>query len=148
MAVTVCRALLDCYSHPWQSAADMPHMHVSRHVIRVLGIMLLTKVCHQRGSVRLPFCFTLLNFVQCSDVRGIHCFAGGEDLLSDSGDINALTDALPKEQIAQVLIEQSYAHLDFVWGMDAHTLIYPSVKRLLNKYSSGHNGYQAAASMS
>ena len=61
---------------------------------------------------------------------------GGEDLLSDSRDIDALTNALPKERIAQVLIEQSYEHLDFVWGMDAQILIYPSVIRLLSKYSS------------
>ena len=75
----------------------------------------------------------------------MNCVAGGADLLSDSGDIDALTNALPKEQIAQVLIEQSYAHLDFVWGMDAHALIYPSVKRLLNKYSNGHNNHRASA---
>jgi lysosomal acid lipase/cholesteryl ester hydrolase len=56
-------------------------------------------------------------------------------LLSDSRDIDALTSALPKEFVAQVLIEQSYEHLDFVWGMDAHILIYPSVKRLLTRYS-------------
>lgn len=76
----------------------------------------------------------------------INCFAGGADLLSDSGDIDALTNALPKELIAQVLIEQSYAHLDFLWGMDAHALIYPSVKRLLSKYSTGHNNLWASAS--
>jgi len=56
-------------------------------------------------------------------------------LLSDSRDIDALTSALPEDYIAQVLIEQSYEHLDFVWGMDAHILIYPSVKRLLTRYS-------------
>lgn len=66
----------------------------------------------------------------------VHCYAGGQDLLSDSRDIDALTDALPKDKVVEVLIEQSYAHLDFVWGMDAHTLLYPSVKRLLNKYAS------------
>ena len=86
-----------------------------------------------------------MHFSTCSS-KGIHCCAGGEDLLSDSGDIGALTDALPKEQIAQVLIEQSYAHLDFVWGMDAHVLIYPSVKRLLKKYSSQHDSQWASAS--
>lgn len=56
-------------------------------------------------------------------------------MLSDSRDIDSLTSALPKDYIAQVLIEQSYEHLDFVWGMDAHILIYPSVKRLLTQYS-------------
>ena len=55
--------------------------------------------------------------------------------MSDSRDIDALTNALPKEYIAEVLIEPSYEHLDFVWGMDAHILIYPSVKRLLQRYS-------------
>lgn len=66
----------------------------------------------------------------------IAIFSGGEDLLSDSRDIDALTNALPREYIAEVLIEQSYEHLDFVWGMDAHVLIYPSVMRLLKHYSS------------
>ena len=56
-------------------------------------------------------------------------------MLSDSRDIEALTNALPKDFIAQVLIEPSYEHLDFVWGMDAHVLIYPSIKRLLSRYS-------------
>ena len=61
--------------------------------------------------------------------------AGGADLLSDSRDIDALTSALPPEYLAEVLIEPSYEHLDFVWGMDAHVLIYPSIRRLLQRYS-------------
>lgn len=61
--------------------------------------------------------------------------AGGADLLSDSRDIDALISALPAEHVAEVLIEPSYEHLDFVWGMDAHVLIYPSIKRLLQKYT-------------
>lgn len=60
--------------------------------------------------------------------------AGGADLLSDSQDIDALTNALPKEMITKVLIEESYEHLDFVWGMDAHVLIYPVIKRLLQQF--------------
>ena len=64
------------------------------------------------------------------------CFnAGGADLLSDSRDIDALTSGLPPEYLAEVLIEPSYEHLDFVWGMDARILIYPSIKRLLQHYS-------------
>lgn len=62
--------------------------------------------------------------------------AGGADLLSDSEDIDALTSALPKEMVKKVLIEESYEHLDFVWGMDAHVLIYPVIKRLLQDFSS------------
>lgn len=128
-------------------------MQVSRHVI--VSRLLLT-------NESIPLCFlsmavTCICFGPCStpltvvhvataSYKGVNGFAGGEDLLSDSSDIDALTNALPKEQIAQVLIEQSYEHLDFVWGMDAHTLIYPSVKRLLDTYSSGHNSYRASAS--
>lgn len=78
-------------------------------------------------------------------LKQLHFFAGGQDLLSDSRDIDALTNALPKEKVVEVLIERSYAHLDFVWGMDAHTLLYPSVKRLLNRYSGQHNSQSASA---
>lgn len=62
--------------------------------------------------------------------------AGGADLLSDSQDIDALTSALPKDMLVKVLIEESYEHLDFVWGMDAHILIYPSIKKLLLQFSN------------
>ena len=62
--------------------------------------------------------------------------AGGADLLSDSQDIDALTNALPKDMVVKVLIEESYEHLDFVWGMDAHILIYPSIKKLLLQFSN------------
>ncbi|KAL3137660.1 hypothetical protein ABBQ38_004935 [Trebouxia sp. C0009 RCD-2024] len=72
-------------------------------------------------------------------------FSGGQDLLSDSRDIDALTNALPKEKVVEVLIEESYAHLDFVWGMDAHTLLYPSVKRLLTRYSGQYDSQWASA---
>lgn len=61
---------------------------------------------------------------------------GGADLLSDSQDIDALTGALPHDMIVKVLIEESYEHLDFVWGMDAHVLIYPVIKRLLQQYAN------------
>ena len=56
-------------------------------------------------------------------------------MLSDSEDIQALTAALPKDMIAKVLIEESYEHLDFVWGMDAHILIYPTIQKLLHQFA-------------
>ena len=70
--------------------------------------------------------------------------AGGADLLSDSQDIDALTNALPKDMVVKVLIEESYEHLDFVWGIDAHILIYPSIKKLLLQFSNSSSTVRLA----
>eukprot|EP00877_Chromochloris_zofingiensis_P012454 jgi/Chrzof1/7462/Cz02g24260.t1_LIP1[v5.2] len=60
-------------------------------------------------------------------------FTGGKDRLSDPVDLELLLEALPHRHILQWHEEPAYEHLDFVWGLNAHTRIYGDVLRLLKK---------------
>jgi len=64
----------------------------------------------------------------------IALFSGGQDALADPTDVAALTPLL--KNVVYNHIEPSYAHLDFVWGVNAHTLIYPQVVEYIGKYAS------------
>ena len=61
--------------------------------------------------------------------------AGSEDLLSDARDIGSLTEALSPQALAFVSVQQSYAHLSFTWGTDAHLVLYPTLLKLLRQYT-------------
>eukprot|EP00891_Asterochloris_glomerata_P003135 jgi/Astpho2/3135/Aster-03418 len=65
----------------------------------------------------------------------IALFSGSEDLLSDARDIGSLTEALSPEALAFVSVQQSYAHLSFTWGTDAHLVLYPTILKLLRQYT-------------
>eukprot|EP01102_Stenamoeba_stenopodia_P010847 TRINITY_DN3303_c0_g1_i1.p1 TRINITY_DN3303_c0_g1~~TRINITY_DN3303_c0_g1_i1.p1 ORF type:complete len:420 (-),score=90.59 TRINITY_DN3303_c0_g1_i1:81-1340(-) len=67
----------------------------------------------------------------------IGLFYGGNDDLADTTDVEALISQLPS--IPFVLYEPTYAHLDFLLGMDAHIKIYPDVLKLLNTYNPVNN---------
>lgn len=76
-------------------------------------------------------------------------FSGGYDDLADKEDFYRLVSELPRSSIIYqnyqeqyvhssidyLTIPLSYAHLDFVWGMDCNEKIYPHVTRLLREYS-------------
>eukprot|EP01116_Phalansterium_solitarium_P006509 TRINITY_DN18834_c0_g1_i1.p2 TRINITY_DN18834_c0_g1~~TRINITY_DN18834_c0_g1_i1.p2 ORF type:complete len:391 (+),score=140.83 TRINITY_DN18834_c0_g1_i1:88-1260(+) len=63
-------------------------------------------------------------------------FTGTNDDLADPTDVQWLLQALPASN-KPVLVhnEDSYEHLDFVWGMDAHVKIYPLLVEYAQKYS-------------
>jgi len=63
-------------------------------------------------------------------------FTGSLDDLADPADVQILLNDLPSGN-KPVLVhnEPTYEHLDFTWGIDAHTKIYPSVIQLAQKYS-------------
>eukprot|EP00803_Ostreobium_quekettii_P011451 evm.model.scf_833.3 EVM.evm.TU.scf_833.3 scf_833:21555-22907(-) len=63
----------------------------------------------------------------------IALFSGGRDILADQLDVQLLLEALPDDSVVFHHEEPSYAHLDFTWGMNAHSLIYPKVAELLEQ---------------
>jgi pimeloyl-ACP methyl ester carboxylesterase len=63
-------------------------------------------------------------------------FSGGKDDLADPTDVAVLLNQLPSNIVVFKNEQPSYSHLDFVWGMDAQTLIYPDVVSLVKQYSS------------
>ncbi|PRP79214.1 lysosomal acid lipase/cholesteryl ester hydrolase-like [Planoprotostelium fungivorum] len=65
-------------------------------------------------------------------------FTGSNDPLSDVTDDKLLAQILPEDNKPVFwLNEPTYDHLDFVWGVDAHKLIYPDLLRLIKKYNPG-----------
>jgi len=61
-------------------------------------------------------------------------FYGGQDWLADPQDCAVLLSDLP--HVVYDNFQESYAHMDFVWGLDAHQLIYPNVTLLAQKYAT------------
>jgi len=68
----------------------------------------------------------------------IALYSGGQDELADPVDVADLVASLEESNKNLVLHKQIplYAHLDFLWAVDAATLIYPQVLELLNKYAA------------
>jgi len=60
-------------------------------------------------------------------------YYGGLDALADPTDVAHLIPLL--KNVVYSYYEPYYAHLDFVWGVDANTKIYPTVVQLLKKYN-------------
>jgi lysosomal acid lipase/cholesteryl ester hydrolase len=58
-------------------------------------------------------------------------FTGGQDALADPKDVAQLIQALPSSTVIAHLDVPSYAHLDFAWGYDAATYVYPKAIELL-----------------
>jgi pimeloyl-ACP methyl ester carboxylesterase len=64
-------------------------------------------------------------------------FYGGNDYLSDADtDVQQIIKEASPGVIVHVQRIEEYAHLDFVWGVDAHLKIYPQVTALLKKYAA------------
>ncbi|XP_033107826.1 lysosomal acid lipase/cholesteryl ester hydrolase-like [Anneissia japonica] len=60
-------------------------------------------------------------------------YSGGEDWLADPTDVDDVTPRL--KNVVRNLRLQDYDHLDFVWGMDAASRLYPDVLAMLKKYA-------------
>jgi len=59
-------------------------------------------------------------------------FSGGNDSLADPSDVAVIASLL--KNVVYSHFEPTYAHLDFVWGVNACTKIYPQVLELIQKY--------------
>jgi lysosomal acid lipase/cholesteryl ester hydrolase len=64
-------------------------------------------------------------------------FSGTMDALADPIDVARLLKELPAASIVASVVLPNYAHMDFVWGIDAATRVYPSVIAVIRKYSGG-----------
>lgn len=62
-------------------------------------------------------------------------FVGGNDSLATPLDVLKLVSELPSVQYHKLV--DYYNHLDFVWGEDAETVIYPDVVEFFKKYVPG-----------
>jgi len=64
-------------------------------------------------------------------------FTGTRDPLADPTDVKMLAEVIPDDNKPMFwLNEPSYQHLDFIWGENAHELIYPDVMKIIAKYKS------------
>jgi pimeloyl-ACP methyl ester carboxylesterase len=61
-------------------------------------------------------------------------FWGGNDALADPQDVAHILSQLPASTVVANVSLPTFAHLDFVWGLDAHRLVYSQVLSLIGKY--------------
>ena len=66
-------------------------------------------------------------------LQRIQVCAGSDDILSTPEDIELLTEALPAHAVLEHKQYHGLAHIDFTWGMHAHTTVYPDVLRMLKR---------------
>ena len=65
--------------------------------------------------------------------------SGGVDALADPTDVARMVSELPAAAVVDHIYEANYAHMDFVWGLDAAARIYPRILRHIARYSRGSN---------
>ena len=62
---------------------------------------------------------------------------GGADTLGDNTDVvHTLIDSISPQYLVAKTFVPEYAHLDFVWGEDAHNRIYPQLVDVLRQFTS------------
>ncbi|EGC34482.1 hypothetical protein DICPUDRAFT_7687, partial [Dictyostelium purpureum] len=64
----------------------------------------------------------------------IALFSGTLDELADPLDVKQLVGELPPQTILDWTIIDNYAHLDYVWALDANILIYPKILNYFNNF--------------
>ena len=60
-------------------------------------------------------------------------FYGGHDALADPKDVEIILSQLPEQLITYTQLYPAYDHIDFIWGLDAHVILYPKVLSLIQK---------------
>ena len=64
-------------------------------------------------------------------------FYGKNDYLADTTDVEKLIEeAAPSNNIIDTIFQETFAHLDYTWGVDANVIVYDKVVQYLLKYSS------------
>jgi lysosomal acid lipase/cholesteryl ester hydrolase len=61
-------------------------------------------------------------------------FAGSNDALADPQDVEILLSQIPAATVVNTTYVAGYNHMDFVWGLDAHTRVYPSIIQLIAQH--------------
>lgn len=83
---------------------------------------------HYNGSSTPP----VYNLSKITGTR-LALFDGKVDLFITPKDIQSLLAEVPKENWVKHSTFNDYAHMDFVWGKDAHTRLYPQVISVLSR---------------
>ena len=63
-------------------------------------------------------------------------FSGGNDYLADPTDVAKLVAELPPSTVVFNSHQDTYAHMDYVWGITSYQDVYPDVVALLKKHST------------
>lgn len=63
-------------------------------------------------------------------------FSGTNDALADPQDVAWIVDQVPSSVLKASNIINGYAHMDFVWGLDAYSILYPQIVELIGQYKS------------
>lgn len=73
-----------------------------------------------------------------SAMRGppTYVFSGQRDALADPQDVALIVEQVPSSVLLQSVVIPSYAHMDFVWGLDAYSVLYPQVLSIIAKYAN------------
>jgi len=62
-------------------------------------------------------------------------FSGKRDWMADPKDVRSLVNAIPSKYILQHTVEDTFAHLDYVWAPNAAKKVYLPTAELLKKYA-------------
>jgi len=76
-----------------------------------------------------------------SKIKGAHLalFAGDRDLFVTPKDVDLLYGEVPQENWIKRTTMHKYAHMDFVWGKDAHERLFPDVIKVLSSEMLSEN---------
>ncbi|KAI8474057.1 MAG: Alpha/Beta hydrolase protein [Monoraphidium minutum] len=67
-------------------------------------------------------------------------FTGGQDRLADPADAALLLAKLPRGRVLTWHSDADYEHLDYLWGVNAHSRVYGRVMALLEAHGGGGSG--------
>ena len=60
-------------------------------------------------------------------------YSGGNDWLADPRDVDRLVKMLPARNVLKHDVLEKWMHLDFIWGMDATSLVYEDIIHSMKK---------------
>lgn len=62
----------------------------------------------------------------------LYLFSGGNDNLADPTDVSRMASELPVNSFGHLVVD-TYNHMDFVWGMNAYSKVYPTVVKFIQR---------------
>ncbi|GBF96705.1 lysosomal acid lipase cholesteryl ester hydrolase-like [Raphidocelis subcapitata] len=106
--------------------AAMPYFDYGTRCSTILGA---PRACNQRmyGQLEPP----RYNLSRIDTPLAL--FTGGQDRLADPADAALLASALPRRWLASLRHQPAYAHLDYLWGVNARRVVYGEVLALLGE---------------
>ncbi|KYQ89483.1 carboxylic ester hydrolase [Tieghemostelium lacteum] len=69
----------------------------------------------------------VFNLSKLSPKLKLYIYSGSKDTLSNPVDVASLVGQLPKESVKKWKIIKDFAHIDFVWSIAAHNVIYDDI---------------------